>query len=215
MEMTGAATLQWLGHASFCIRHEGAAIYIDPWKVKGTPHDASLVLISHNHYDHYSAEDIEKVTGEGTELVAPADVVKEEGHGRILRPGSTVVAGSVKVVGVPAYNVGKAFHPKASEWLGFVIEVGAQRIYCAGDTDLTDEMKTLAHIDMALLPVGGTYTMDAGEAAEAASEVGAKRAIPYHWGDIVGGRADADRFAELCACPVTVLEPGASAELSH
>jgi L-ascorbate metabolism protein UlaG (beta-lactamase superfamily) len=209
MEMTGAATLQWLGHASFCIRHEETAIYIDPWKVTGTPRDASLVLVSHNHYDHYSAEDIGKVMGEGGELVSTADVVKAEGHGQILRPGSTVV------VGVPAYNVGKAFHSKANEWLGFVIEVGAQRIYYAGDTDLTDEMKTLAHIDVALLPVGGTYTMDASEAAEAASEAGAKRAIPYHWGDIVGGRADADRFAELCACPVTVLEPGASVELSH
>ena len=214
MEMTGAATLQWLGHASFCIRHEEVAIYIDPWKLTEAPHDASLVLVSHNHYDHYSAEDIAKVTGDGTELVGPADVVKEEGDGRILRPGSTVVAGVVKVVGVPAYNVEKEFHPKANEWLGFVIEVGAQRIYYAGDTDLTDEMKTLAHIDVALLPVGGTYTMDAAEAAASASEVGAKRAIPYHWGDIVGGRADADRFAKLCACPVTVLKPGASAELA-
>lgn len=215
MEMTGATRLRWLGHASFCIRHEGVTIYIDPWKLPEAPHDANLVLVSHSHYDHYSADDVAKVAGDEAQLVTTADVVEQEGRGQVLRPGATAIVGPVKVVGVPAYNRDKPFHPKSNEWLGFVIEVGAGRIYYAGDTDLTEEMKTLAHIDVALLPVGGTYTMDAAEAARAAGEVGAKRAIPYHWGDIVGGRGDADRFATLCACPVTVLEPGESTELDH
>ena len=102
------------------------------------------------------------------------------------------------------------FHPKGNEWLGFVIEVGGKRIYYAGDTDLTDEMKALKDIDLALLPVGGTYTMNASEAAEATKVFGPKQAIPYHWGDIVGSKADADEFAEKAVCKVTVLKAGES-----
>jgi len=207
MEMTGATTLQWLGHASFCIRHEGIAIYIDPWKLKGAPHDATLVLVSHGHYDHYSADDIAKVRGGATQLVSTADVVQQEGGGQMILPGQTVELGAVKVEAVPAYNPGKQFHPKANHWIGFICAVGSSRIYYAGDTDLIDEMKALKNIDVALLPVGGTYTMDADQAAQAATQISPTLAIPYHWGDIVGGRADAERFAKSCACPAKILEP--------
>ena len=110
--------------------------------------------------------------------------------------------------GVAAYNPGKQFHPKANNWIGFVIEVGSKRIYYAGDTDLTDEMKSLKEIDIALLPVGGTYTMDATEAAEATKYIKPERAIPYHWGDIVGERADAKAFAEAAKCEVLILSAG-------
>jgi L-ascorbate metabolism protein UlaG (beta-lactamase superfamily) len=201
-------TLQWLGHAGFRICHEDTVIYIDPWKLKDSPHDAALVLISHSHYDHYSVEDIARVSGPDTKLVASADVIAKEKAGEVILPGLTIQFGSIQVKGVAAYNPAKDFHPKGNNWAGFIIEVGSKRIYYAGDTDLTEEMKTLKEIDLALLPVGGTYTMDAAEAAEATTYIKPKRAIPYHWGEIVGERADAEAFAEAAECEVLVLSAG-------
>ncbi len=125
-------------------------------------------------------------------------------------PGLTVELKSVRIRGVAAYNPNKQFHPKANNWVGFIIEIGSKRIYYAGDTDLTEEMKALKDIDMALLPVGGTYTMNAAEAVEATKHIKPKQAIPYHWGEIVGSRSDAERFAELAECEVKVLAVGES-----
>ncbi len=203
-------TIQWLGHASFKICHEDTVIYIDPWKLKESPHDATLVFVSHSHYDHYSPEDIAKVSGQDTKLIASADVVAKEKAGEAIMSGLTVELESVRVRGVAAYNPNKQFHPKANNWVGFIIEIGSKRIYYAGDTDLTEEMKALKDIDIALLPVGGTYTMNADEAAEAAKHIKPKQAIPYHWGDIVGRRSDAERFAELAECEVKILKAGES-----
>jgi len=201
-------TLQWLGHASFRICHEGTVIYIDPWKLKDSPKDASFVLVSHSHYDHYSPEDVAKVFGADTKLIGSADVIAKEKTGQAITPGQTIEVGSVRISGVAAYNPNKQFHPKSSNWIGFVIELGSKRIYYAGDTDLTDEMKSLKEIDVALLPVGGTYTMNSAEAAEATGHIKPGRAIPYHWGDIVGGRADAEAFSEATECEVQILSPG-------
>jgi len=201
-------TLQWLGHAGFKICHEDTVIYIDPWKLKDSPHDASLVLVSHSHYDHYSTEDIARVSGAETKLVASADVVAKEKAGQAITPGQTIELGSVRVSGVAAYNPSKQFHPKSNNWVGFVIEVGSKRIYYAGDTDLTEEMKALENIDVALLPVGGTYTMNPTEAAEATSHIMPKLAIPYHWGDIVGEQSDAEQFAKSAKCETKILIPG-------
>jgi len=116
----------------------------------------------------------------------------------------------VRVIGVAAYNPDKQFHPKGNNWAGFIIEIGSKRIYYAGDTDLTEEMKALKDIDVALLPVGGTYTMNAKEAAEATEHIKPKLAVPYHWGDIVGGQSDAEQFAKSAACEVKGLEAGES-----
>lgn len=201
-------TIQWLGHASFRICHQANVIYIDPWKLKDTPHDATLVLVSHNHYDHYSPQDIAKVSGPNTKLVAPPDVIAKQKGGEAITNGLTVELESARLVGVAAYNPDKQFHPKANNWVGFVIELGSKRLYYAGDTDLTPEMKALKGIDVALLPVGGTYTMNATEAAEAVKSIKPKSAIPYHWGDIVGGRADAEEFAKAAECDTKILTPG-------
>jgi L-ascorbate metabolism protein UlaG (beta-lactamase superfamily) len=208
-----AVTVQWLGHASFKIGADDAVVYIDPWKLSTAAHDATAVLVSHSHYDHYSAEDVDKVSGPNTEIVGPGDVIAKEGKGQTIKPGQTVKAGGVSVSGVASYNPSKQFHPKANNWLGFVVELGSVRIYYAGDTDLTTEVKALTDIDVALLPVGGTYTMGAEEAAAAVEAIKPRRTIPYHWGDIVGGRGDAERFAQKASCEVTVLEPGESIEL--
>ncbi len=209
-ENTMPVQLQWFGHASFKISSGSDVIYIDPWKLKNAPHDATIVLVSHSHYDHYSAEDIAKVSGTTTKFIAAADVVQKQGKGQTLKPGQSIDINGIKITGVPAYNITKQFHPKSNNWLGFVIEIAGKRIYYAGDTDATDEMKALKNIDLALLPAGGTYTMNAAEAADATKQFKPKQAIPYHWGDIVGTQADADNFKKLAACKVTVLKPGES-----
>ena len=200
--------LQWFGHASFKISSGSDVIYIDPWKLKNIPHDATVVLVSHSHYDHYSAEDIAKVSGMTTKLVAAADIIAKQGKGHVLEPDQSIDVNGIKITGVPAYNPAKQFHPKSNNWLGFVIEVAGKRIYYAGDTDATDEMKALKNIDLALLPIGGTYTMNADEAADATRQFKPKQAIPYHWGDIVGSQADADKFAKSAVCLVKVLKKG-------
>jgi L-ascorbate metabolism protein UlaG (beta-lactamase superfamily) len=206
-------TLQWLGHASFRICHEDKIVYIDPWKIKDARQDATVVLVSHSHYDHYSPEDISRISGPSTKLIAAADVIKKQRKGESIKPGSTIEVGGITVQGVAAYNPRKQFHPKGNNWLGFVIQVNSKRIYYAGDTDLTDEMKSVSGIDAALLPVGGTYTMNAGEAAEAAAYIKPRIAIPYHWGDIVGGQSDAEQFSKTAQCNVKILTPGQTIKL--
>jgi L-ascorbate metabolism protein UlaG (beta-lactamase superfamily) len=201
-------SIKWLGHSSFRIAYEDTIIYIDPWKVKGSPHDANAVLVSHSHFDHYSSEDIAKVSGPDTKLLGPGDVVSEESKGETILPGLRVELADVSVIGVPAYNTNKKFHPQSQKWLGFVVEIGGKRIYYAGDSDATPEMKNLTGIDVAILPIGGTYTMNAAEAAEVVNQMKPRLAIPCHWGDVVGGRSDADRFAKLAACEVKILSPG-------
>lgn len=201
-------TLQWLGHASFRISDEDNVIYIDPWKIANAAHDATIVLVSHSHSDHYSAEDIGKVSGPGTKLIAVADVIAKQGAGESIMPGLTIEAGGIMVHCVPSYNPNKQFHPKKNNWAGFIIQIGSKRIYYSGDTDIIEEMKTLGKIDLAMLPVGGTYTMNGEEAAKAAGIIKPKMAIPYHWGDVVGGKSDAEQFAKDADCDVNILAPG-------
>lgn len=205
-------TIQWLGHASFKMTGAEAVVYIDPWKLSESPKDASMVLVSHSHYDHYSAEDIRKVSGPQTRIIGPADVAGKEKNGQVLEPGRTIKQAGVKITGVASYNPAKQFHPRANNWLGFVIEIGSTKIYYAGDTDIIDEMNRLENIYVALLPVGGTYTMDAAEAAEAVGHIKPKYAVPYHWGDIVGSRADAEQFAKAAQCEVKILSRGEAFE---
>ena len=206
-------TLQWLGHASFKICHEDQVIYIDPWKIKDAAHDATLVLVSHSHYDHYSPEDIAKVSGPDTKLIASPDVTSQEKAGEPIVPGLTIQLEGIVTQGVAAYNPQKQFHPKENNWTGFIIQLDSKRIYYAGDTDLTEEMKALDDIDVALLPVGGTYTMNAEDAAEATRHIKPKMSIPYHWGDIVGEQNDAEEFAKMAPSEVKILMPGQTINL--
>jgi len=176
-----------------------------------SPGDATLVLVSHSHHDHYSPEDILKVSGPDAKLIASADIVAKEQVGEAIMPGLVIELENVRIRGVASYNPDKAFHPKTNNWVGFLIEVGSKQIYYAGDTDLTEEIKNLKYIiDVALLPVGGTYTMNAEEAAEATKYIKPALAIPYHWGDIIGEREDAEKFAALAGCEVKILTAGES-----
>lgn len=211
MELTQG--IAWLGHDGFRIEAGGKVVYIDPFKIKGGP-KADVVLITHDHFDHNSPEDVAKVAGEGTVLVGPPDVAAAwegraefAGSVRPLRPGESLEVEGLRVEGVPAYNTNKKFHPKANGWLGYVLTLpDGRRIYHAGDTDFIPEMGELTDIDVALLPVSGTYVMTAKEACEAARAIGPKVAIPMHWGEIVGSAADAETFRSCAPCEVVVLE---------
>jgi L-ascorbate metabolism protein UlaG (beta-lactamase superfamily) len=205
--------LHWLGHASF--RLDGPpTIYFDPWNLKGPLPQADIVLISHEHHDHCSPEDVARISGPGTVIVASTGAVPRlRGDVRALRPGERTTVAEVEIEAVPAYNVDKfrspgvPFHPQEAGHVGYVVTVEGARLYFAGDTDHVPEMANI-RCDMALLPVGGTYTMDAQEAAQAAADIGPQVAVPMHWGaGVVGTRRDAERFRDLYDGKVAILEP--------
>lgn len=205
--------IKWIGHASFRIASADDVMYIDPWKLPDAPHDADLVFVSHSHHDHCSPPDIQKVSKEGTTIIAPADTIEQLHAANAVTPGERLTIQGITVEAVAAYNVTRRYHPESNQWCGAVVTIEDKRVYYAGDTDLIPEMSDLSGVDLALLPVGGTYTLDASQAARACGQVECKAAIPYHWGDIVGSRKDADTFAEQAPCKVHVLQPGESIRL--
>ena len=209
--------ITWLKHASFRLasKKAGIVVYTDPWKIDSQPHDADVVFISHDHFDHCSPQDVRNISKPDGAVIGPADVTNLFPSGKTIAPGQSVIVGSVTIEAVPAYNIGKTFHPKANGWCGAVISLADQRVYYAGDTDLIPEMKELHDIDLALLPIGGTYTMTAEEAAQACKDIGCSRAIPCHWGEIIGQKEGAKIFAALAPCPVTILQPGQTFSIAN
>ena len=208
--------ISWLGHDSFRIKN-GKTIIIDPFKLKSVSEKADIVLVTHEHFDHFSIEDIKKVSSENTVVVAVSSCKRElaglrVNEVKIVSPGETVTLDGVTVEAVPAYNLnkfrepGKVFHPKNDGKAGYIITTKGVRIYHAGDTDAIPEMKGL-RADVALLPVSGTYVMTSDEAVEAAKMIGPKLAIPMHYGTIVGSERDAERFKQLATCSVQILKP--------
>ncbi|MCX5856468.1 MAG: MBL fold metallo-hydrolase [Deltaproteobacteria bacterium] len=194
--------IKWLGHSSVKIE-AGKIIYIDPWKIK-MGQKADLILISHTHHDHLSPADIKKIQKEETVIIASSDAASHlSGDVRVLKPGQEVTVHGITVQAIPAYNIGKAYHPKASQWIGFLLTVEGKTIYYGGDTDLIPEMQRI-RADIVILPVGGTYTMTAKEAAEAVNLIRPEVAIPIHYGDIVGTLEDAIQFKGLCKIPVEI-----------
>ena len=203
--------IHWLGHDSF--RLDGSStVYIDPWKLAADAPPANLILITHDHYDHFSPDDIARLSTPRTTLIGPASVTAQvDGVAAVtLSAGETATVGGVTVTAVPAYNIdkfrqpGEVFHPRTAGGLGYIVELDGRRIYHAGDTDAIPEMRDV-RCDVALLPVSGTYVMTAAEAAEACRMISAAAVVPMHFGDIVGTAADAARFEGLCGIPVTVL----------
>jgi L-ascorbate metabolism protein UlaG (beta-lactamase superfamily) len=203
--------IEWLGHDTFRITGS-KVVYIDPWKLAPGAPPADLVLVTHDHYDHFSKADIKNVSGPGTIVVGPSSVTSQiPDETMTVRPGDTVDAGGIPVTAVPAYNVnkfaspGKVFHEKGPENVGYVFELDGRRIYHAGDTDSIPEMADI-DVDVALLPVSGTYVMTAGEAAEACHVMKAKVVIPMHYGEVAGSGEDAARLSRICRYPVEILE---------
>jgi len=201
-----ADNIFWLGHDSFRLQGE-KIVYIDPWKLGADTPKADIVLVTHEHRDHFSPDDIAKISKADTIIVAPASVAaKSNVPIQVVKPGDHVTAHGVSIEIVPAYNPNKKFHPKEAGHVGYIITLNGKRIYHAGDTDLIPEM-TRIRCDIALLPVSGKYVMTALEAVEAALTLHPALAIPMHWGDadVVGTRADAEEFKRLAPVPVEIL----------
>jgi L-ascorbate metabolism protein UlaG (beta-lactamase superfamily) len=200
--------LVWFGHASFQIKGKRKTIYIDPWKLKGSAQPADIILIGHSHYDHFSPPDILRISQPSTVIVVPQDCAgKVKGNLKIMKPGETLDLEGIEVKAIPAYTPEKPFHPKKNNWLGFIVTIDGERLYYASDTDEIPEMGKIKDIDVALLPVGGTYTMNAKEAAHAAGTIKPRIAVPYHYGDIVGTGRDAELFASLFSGETRILQP--------
>lgn len=195
-----------------CIRiscDEGV-VYFDPFRMKESPHDADYILVTHDHFDHFSPEDIDKVSKSGTTLIVPEKMLAKAGEVRhLVKHIETVNAGRKGVVGglcietVPAYNLLKPFHPKSAGWVGYILITENKRIYVAGDTDATKENKQVK-CDIALVPIGGTYTMDAKKAADLINTIHPAVAIPTHYGSVVGSMDAADVFSSHVKAPTKV-----------
>ncbi len=195
---------------SIRIRSRVGVIYIDPFQMKEEPKDADFVLITHDHYDHFSPEDIVKVSKADTILVVPEKMAAKArevsgmvGKIETVKPSVYREIGGLEFETVPAYNTLKPFHPKSVEWVGYILRIDGKRIYIAGDTDATKEAKAVK-CDIALVPIGGTYTMDAKKAAELINTIRPDIAIPVHYGHIVGKPSDGEAFAENVMAPIKV-----------
>ena len=191
-----------LYHSSIRINKE-KTIYIDPFKIDRNYNDADIIFITHDHYDHYSEEDIDKVINENTVIVIPEELltkVLKKGINKnaiiTVEPNQKYMVQGIKFETVPAYNTNKIFHPKENGWVGYVIEINGIKYYIAGDTDITEENKKVK-CDVAFVPVGGTYTMDFKEAAQLVNEIQPKVAVPIHYGSVVGTKQDAEEFIKL------------------
>ena len=194
--------IEVLYHSSIRINKE-KTIYIDPFKIDRNYNDADIIFITHDHYDHYSEEEIDKVINENAVIVIPEELltkVLKKGINKnaiiTVEPNQKYMVQGIKFETVPAYNINKTFHPKENDWVGYVIEINGIKYYIAGDTDITEENKKVK-CDVAFVPVGGTYTMDFKEAAQLVNQIQPKVAVPIHYGSVVGTKQDAEEFIKL------------------
>ena len=173
-------------------------IYFDPYKIEEASHDASLVFITHEHYDHFSKEDLDKVINGATIIVAPLSMQNKITYNNVnfVEPNNEYNFGGISFSTVRAYNIGKRFHPKENDWLGYLVNLDGTSYFVAGDTDINEDNKAVK-CDVALLPCGGTYTMDYKEAAELANIIKPKVAVPTHYGSVAGSKEEGAKFVEL------------------
>jgi L-ascorbate metabolism protein UlaG (beta-lactamase superfamily) len=206
----GLDGVTWFRQSSFRWQGEGPVVYVDPWGV-GDGVQADVVLLTHAHFDHLQPHEIERLRTPSTKFVAPRDVADElSGDVTVIEPGQSVEVGGLKVEAVPAYNTAEErldMHPKGNGWVGYLFEFGGRSYYHAGDTDALPELQTLAP-DVAMVPIGGTYTMDWEEAAGFVKAMEPRMAVPMHFGFVVCSPSHSGRFKKAAApVPVEVLEP--------
>lgn len=202
--------IHWLGHDAFRIETGGRVIYIDPWQISGGP-EADIILITHDHRDHCSPEDVAKVRGKDTHVVTvKAAASKLPLPVTVVKPGDSLTVEGVPVKVIPAYNMNKfrspgvLFHPREAGYAGYILTVSGITIYHAGDSDPIPEMASVK-ADIALLPVSGIYVMTVEEAATVADQIGPRLAIPMHVGRGIGSMEDAERFKQKASVPVRIL----------
>ena len=208
MEIQGI-DIKWLGNSGFFIK-DNKVIYIDPYNIKKEMEKADLILITHSHYDHCSIIDINKIIKKGTKIILPADCQSKINRFnvpidiQVVEPDQELNFGEIKISVLPAYNVDKPFHQKEDGWVGYLIKINGLLINHAGDTDVISEMQKLTGYKeggkefIALLPVGGRFTMSAEEALEAAKLIKPSLAVPMHYGSVAGTINDAEEFVSLC-----------------
>jgi len=202
--------LKWWGHSSFSIKYKNKIYYIDPFQLASSE-KADIIFITHSHYDHCSLQDIEKIAKDGTVIVCTADSqskinrINKKIEILLIEPNKEIDVGEIKVKTIPAYNNSKQFHSKSEYWVGYLIQFGNTIVYHAGDTDFIREMQEISKQlagkhSIALLPIGGTYTMNVGEAVKAAVAINASLSIPMHYGSVpdTGTKSDAEKFVALC-----------------
>lgn len=192
-----------LCHSSIRIEGENKIIYLDPYRIKKEINDADIIFITHSHYDHFSEEDILKVKKEETKIIVTNDLIEKaielglkEENITVVMPNNSYKVLDIEINTIPAYNINKQFHPKENNWVGYILKIEGKSIYVAGDTDITEENKNVK-CDIALIPVGGTYTTNYKEAAELVNNIKPKIAIPMHYGEIVGNKEDGIKFSKL------------------
>lgn len=207
--------IRWHGHDTFSLE-KGLTICIDPYKLSRLI-PADIVLISHNHFDHLSLEDLKKTSSSNTVIIAAKECVSQLSKVACkeligILPGQEKVVNNVKVKALPAYNIdkinpdtSKPFHPKEDNKVGFIVNIENISIYHTGDSDLIPEMTDLKP-DILLVPISGTYVMTAKEAVKATEKIKPKLAIPMHYGTIVGSEANAKEFKTMVkSCEVQIL----------
>ena len=194
--------IEVLYHSSIRINKD-KIIYIDPFKIDKNYNDADIVFITHDHYDHYSEEDIDKVINKNTTIIIPEELLTKllrKGINKnaiiTVEPNVKYMVQGIKFETIPAYNTNKSFHPKENDWVGYIITLNDIRYYIAGDTDITEENRKVK-CDVAFVPVGGTYTMDFKEAAQLINEIQPKIAVPIHYGSVIGTEKYASDFIKL------------------
>ena len=195
--------IEVLCHSCIKVEGNGKIIYSDPFRIKEEKNDADIIVITHSHYDHFSEEDIIKVKNEQTKILITNDLVERTlqlGFSKeniiVVTPNNIYNVLGILISTIPAYNINKKFHPKENNWIGYILNIENKKVYIAGDTDITEENKKV-ECDIALVPIGGTYTMTYEEAAELVNDINPKLAIPMHYGEIVGKKQDGIEFSKL------------------
>ena len=217
MTLIDGTSIEWFGHDAFRLHCAEKVIYIDPFNVSAQSAKANLIFITHEHFDHCSLDDIKKIATLDTTIITITECQSKISKLMfkkfvLVEPNKDYVVDGVQFSTIPAYNLNKfrspnvQFHPKTDNHVGYIITITNKKVYHSGDTDAIPEMLILKNIDVALVPVSGTYALTADEAADAVNIFKPKLAVPMHWGSIVGSRADAERFKQLCRVPVQILD---------